>query len=352
MTTPPEEERVIRVLVAEDSAVTREYLVHLLNTDPALEVVGIARDGVEAVEQAQRLKPDVIAMDIHMPRLDGYEATRQIMERVPTPIVMVTASLERDEVAMSFEALRNGALTVVAKPAGPDHPDRDESVRQFVDTVKMMAEVKVVRRWPRRPPARLAPPPARAAGRIDVVAIGASTGGPQTIAEILTGLPRDLPVPILAVQHIAPGFIGGLAEWLNGQTALGVKVAEPAEAMRPGSMYLAPDGFDIGVTADGRIRLVRDPASDGFRPSASYLFHSVAAVYGRSAVGVLLTGMGRDGADGLRRLRDAGGVTIAQDAESSVVFGMPGEAIRLGAAGYVLAPAQIGAMIRWLAVRA
>ena len=340
---------MIRVLVADDSATVKEYLVYLLGEHPALEVVGTARDGVEAVEQAERLRPDVIVMDVHMPRMNGDDATRQIMERVPTRIVMVTASSSRDETSVAFRALGAGALTVVDKPGGPDYPGQAESARRLVEMVTLMAEVKVVRRWPRRE--RAAPPspaPARPDRTIRVIAIGASTGGPQAVAAILAALPRDLGVPILVVQHIAPGFTAGLAEWLGQGVPLAVKVAGPGEQVRPGTVYLAPEGRHLGITRDGRIRLTQEAAEEGFCPSASHLFQSVAEAYGRSAVGILLTGMGRDGAKGLLTLRQAGGVTVAQDEESSVIFGMPGEAVRLGAAEHVLPPEQISGMIRFL----
>jgi len=341
---------VIRVLLAEDSATAREYLASLLDEDPGLEVVGAARDGVEAVEQAERLKPDVVLMDVHMPRMNGYEATRQIMERAPAPIVMISASVERDEVAMTFAALEAGALTVMGKPAGPDDPDQAESVQRLLETVKLMAEVKVVRRWPRRePPAPPRAPLVRPGGKIRVVAIGASTGGPPVVADILKGLPRDLGAPILLVQHIASGFAAGLAEWLGQVTPLPVKLAAPDEAVRPGTVYVAADGTQLGITSQGRTLVTRQPGPDGFCPSVSHLFESAAEAYGRAALGVLLTGMGRDGAAGLRRLRDAGGLTIAQDEETSVVFGMPQEAIRLGAAEQVLKPEQISQVIRSLA---
>lgn len=340
---------MIRILVADDSATVREYLTFLLDQDPALQVVGTARDGLDAVEQAERLKPDVIVMDVHMPRMNGYEATRQIMERVPTPIVIVSASLLRDEVAMTFEALKAGALTVVQKPIGPDHPDQAESVRRLLETVKLMAEVKVVRRWPRRERSALPSPLSAKADRtIRLIAVGGSTGAPQVIADILARLPCDLGAPILVVQHIAPGFTVGFAEWLAQGTRLAVKLAEPGEATRPGTVYLAPEGSQTGITKDGRIRLTRESAEDGFCPSASYLFQSVAEAYGRFAIGILLTGMGRDGAAGLKRLREVGGVTIAQDEESCVIFGMPQEAIRQGAVEYVLSPEQIVGAIRSL----
>lgn len=340
---------MIRVLIAEDSAVTREYLVHLLSQDSALLVVGTVQNGLEAVEQAERLKPDVILMDVHMPFMNGYEATRQIMERVPTPIVMVSSSISRDEVVMSFEALKAGALTVMDKPDGLGHPDSAKTASQLQETVRLMAEVKVIRRWPER--ARSAPCPPRIArmnSNIQLIAIGASTGGPTVIAEILGDLPQNLSVPILAVQHTAPGFTPGLAEWVGRGTALHVKLAEAGDTAQPGTVYLAPHGSQMGITMNRRIRLTRGPAESSFCPSVSYLFQSVAEAFGRSAVGILLTGMGQDGATGLLQLQKAGGVTIVQDEETSVVFGMPGEAVRLGAAQHVLPPRQISELLRGL----
>lgn len=340
---------MIRILVADDSATVREYLTFLLDQDPALQVVGTAQDGLDAVKQAERLKPDVIVMDVHMPRMNGYEATRLIMERVPTPIVMVSVSSTLYEATTAFEAIKAGALTVVEKPAGQDHSAQAEGTRRFLETVKLMAEVKVIRRWPRRE--RSAPPSplwAKADGTIRLIAVGGSTGAPQIIADILARLPRNLGAPILVVQHIAPGFTGGFAEWLTLGTRLAVKLAEPGEATQPGTVYLAPEGSQTGITKEGRIRLTREPAEDGFCPSASYLFQSVAEAYGRSAIGIILSGMGRDGATGLKRLREVGGVTIAQDEESCVIFGMPQEAIRQGAVEHVLSPEQIVEAIRSL----
>ena len=340
---------MIRVLVAEASAVAREYLVYLLSQDPALEVIGVARDGLEAVQQAERLRPDVIVMDVHMPRMDGYEATRLIMERIPAPIVIVTASSSRQEIAATLDALKAGALTVLEKPAGPDHPAHEESARRLVETVKLMAEVKVVRRWPRRASSGGAVPVAvRVGQKIQLVAMAASTGGPPGGSGILGQLPRDLAVPVLLVQHIAPGFTDGLVEWLARETPLTVKLAAAGESAASGIVYIAPDGFQMGITAGGQIRLSRDLTGNGFCPSASHLFESVAEAYGPTAVGVVLTGMGRDGADGLLRLRQAGGVTIAQDERSSAIFGMPAEAIRLGAAASVLAPEDIARAIHAL----
>lgn len=345
MSAPAAGGKLIRVLLAEDSAVTREYLLAALGADPAIEVVGAARDGVEAVEMAERLRPDVILMDVHMPRLGGLEATREIMSRFPVPIVLITASSNRDETASSFDILKAGALTVLDKPGGLDDPATLELVR----TVKLMAEVRVVRRWPARPVPQAAP---RAGQRrqIRLVAIGASTGGPAALMEVLGQLRGALTVPVVMVQHIAPGFTAGLAEWLAGQTRLAVRLARDGEALRPGVVYVAPDGRDMAIGADARVRLVPG-AKDGFHPTVDHLFASVAEAYGASALGILLTGMGRDGGRGLRRMRAAGAVTVAQDEATSVVFGMPAEAVRLGAAEHVLPPVEIGRMIRSLAER-
>jgi two-component system chemotaxis response regulator CheB len=346
---------VIRVLLAEDSAVVREYLIALLQEDPDLRLVGIARDGQEAVEQAIRLRPDLILMDVHMPRLNGLEATREIMARVPIPIVLISSSLSREEATLGFEAIKAGALTVIDKPPGLDHPLQPERAESLLRTVKVMAEVKVVRRWARHAPARRwaeslssvsTPAPGR---RVRLVAIGASTGGPAVLAEILGALPADLLAPVLVVQHIAPGFAAGLAEWLAQGARLAVRLAASLDPLVPGTVHIAPEGTQVAVTSDGRIRLLPDGGEDGFRPSVSHLFHSIARAYGADALGVLLTGMGRDGADGLLQMRRAGAVTIAQDEETSVVFGMPRKAIRLEAAQYVLAPRQIAEAIAAIA---
>lgn len=331
---------MIRVLIAEDSAVTREYLTWVLGEDPDLEVVGAARNGEEAVELTERLRPDVIVMDVHMPVLDGFDAARQIMERVPTPIVMATASSSSAETRGAFHALEAGALILLNKPPAPWDPDHEKAARELLRTVKLMAEVKVVRRWAA---AGIVGPAPRfeGMGTPRVVAIGASTGGPQVLSSILAGLPGALSVPVLLVQHISDGFIGGFAEWLATRTTMAVVVAEHGDELCPGTVYVAGGGRHMTLSRQRRIALEADPPVHGFRPSISRLFESVAQAYGREAVGVLLTGMGRDGADGLRRLRDAGALTIAQDAATSVIFGMPGEAVRLDAAVDVLSPASI-----------
>ncbi len=333
---------MIRALIAEDSQTTRELLVAILGADPELQVVGEAKDGIEAVEMTRRLRPDVVTMDIRMPRMDGFEATRQIMAQIPTPIVVVSASVDAREVQVSMDALRLGALTVLAKPPGPESPRFDEHARRFADTIKAMSQVKVVRRWAHtEPPAPARPQALRQGGRVQVVAIGASTGGPAALARILSDIPGDLAVPVLVVQHIARGFTQGLASWLNASSALRVKVGEQGEALAPRTVYLAPDGRHMGVSADRALIRITDAAPvGGFRPSATLLFQSVAQAFGASTLALILTGMGEDGVAGLTSVRQAGGKIVAQDEASSVVFGMPGAAVAAGLADLTL-PLQV-----------
>ena len=317
-----------RVLVVEDSPTARALLVHILGSDPEIQVVGEARDGVEGVELTRKLRPHVVTMDIKMPRMDGFQATKEIMITAPTPIVVVTGCLDDGELEVSMHALRAGALTVLAKPPGLESPDHDRAARELVTTVKAMAQVKVVRHWrPRSSPEISLPPAARRGSPRRAVAIAASTGGPAALQHLLGELPADFPAPLLVVQHITPGFVGGLAAWLNTICDFQVRVAVNGEVLHRGTVYLAPDGHHLGVTSRGTIALSTEPPVGGFRPSGSSLFESVAAAYGASAVAVILTGMGDDGVKGLRAIRQTGGQIIAQDEESCVVFGMPGAAI-------------------------
>lgn len=345
---------MIKVLVVEDSPVVREFLVHLLSADPAIQVIGTANDGEQALAAVARKRPDVITMDIHMPKLDGLEATRRIMETYPTPIVIVSGSTDPREVATTFRAMEAGAVAVLRRPAGIGHPDHQASARELVQTVKLMSEVKVIRRWPKAgsQPGDARPVEANSAqieARIKVVAIGASTGGPPVLQAILAALPKDFPLPVLIVQHMASGFTLGFGQWLAQTSSLPVHLAAHDELMRSGHVYLAPDEFQMGVERGGRIVLTKDEPENGLRPSVSYLLRSLAEVYGRDVVAGLLTGMGRDGADELKRLKEIGAVTFAQDKDSSVVHGMPGAAIKLGAATFVLSPEKIAAKLTSLA---
>lgn len=333
----------------------RELLVYLLNADPGFEVVGVAGDGVEAIAQTRRLQPDVITMDLHLPNINGVEATRTIMETQPTPIVVVSNSSVRDEIAGSFEILEAGALAMVNKPAGI----ADETSRRLLETVRLMAEVKVVRRWPRAPRQARAQAAAvaeiRPAAPIRLVAMGASTGGPMVLKTILGRLTRDFPVPVAITQHISPGFCEGFAQWLGSVSGFPTVLAAHGETLKPGRAYVAPDGAHLCIEIQrGSCRAVSnmDPPEGGHRPAVSYLFRSVARNLRSSAIGVLLTGMGRDGAVELKLMREAGATTIAQSPETAVVPGMPGEAIDIGAATHVLPPECIADMLKRLVTQA
>ncbi len=356
---------MIRVLIADDSSTARALLVAMLDGDAGITVVGEARTGTEAVEMAERLDPDLVTMDIHMPDLDGLQATEQIMTRSPRPIIIVSSTVKVGDVELSLEATRAGALLVLPKPPGPASPSFASERRHLVSMVKALAGVKVVRRHggtsPRANAAPAAPaaltPPAHADGRrgraaLRVVAIAASTGGPAALSAILSALPRDFPVPILVVQHIARGFTSGLAHWLSGTTPLTVKLALHGEVPLAGTVYIAPDDAHLGVrpSPDGVIRLCLDKgeAVGAFRPSATYLFRSAASL-GDAALGVILTGMGDDGVAGLRDLHAAGGRVLAQDEASSVIYGMPKEAVRAGVVHAVASLGDMAARIRELA---
>jgi two-component system chemotaxis response regulator CheB len=339
----------IRVLVVEDSPTARELLISILQNTPGLQVVGIARNGAEAVRLVRRLQPDVITMDVHMPEMDGFEATRQIMGELPRPIVMISASLEKSERNLTLDALQAGALSVLSKPTLYDTP---EAHQYLTNQIKLMAEVKVIRRWRQGVatglPQPVEPPLVKRNGhpKLQLVAVAASTGGPGVLAEILRQLPSDFPAPILVVQHITSGFGDGLTAWLNQQTPLDVRLARHADEPQPGQVLIAPDDYHMQVNGMGLIALSQTPPFHGLRPSANVLFHSVAQVYGATAAGVILTGMGSDGAEGLQAMRRAGARTIAQNKETCIVFGMPAVAIELDAAEQILPASKIaGALL-------
>jgi two-component system chemotaxis response regulator CheB len=292
-------------------------------------------------------KPDLITMDINLPKMNGFQATREIMETSPTPIIMVTSSWDPKENEITFKALEAGALTVIAKPVGMKDLGFEQSARELIQMVKLMSEVKVVRRKPefRRkevsPAVPLQVEPRLKPAEVKLVAIGASTGGPVVLQNILSLLPKDFSVPILIVQHIQSGFLQGLVEWLNKTTGYSVHVAAHGEYLLPGNAYFAPPDIHTGVSSGGMIMFSKSDKENGSRPSVSFLFRSVANAFGPNAVGVLLTGMGKDGAEELKVMKEKGAVTIAQDKESSLIFGMPGQAVEIGAAQYILPPDKI-----------
>ncbi|MBA2658895.1 MAG: chemotaxis-specific protein-glutamate methyltransferase CheB [Nitrosospira sp.] len=341
---------MINVLVVEDSPVVREFLVQILGSDPDITVIATAADGEEALYVVRYHRPDVITMDIHMPKLNGLEATRLIMQTTPTPIVIVSGSENIHEIATTFDAMDAGALAVLGRPAGIGHPHHQTTAQDLVQTVKLMSEVKVVRRWSRLQSPKPALRPVTMGGlcqsaQTRLVVMGASTGGPTAIEAILAALPNNFPVPVLIVQHMSAGFIGGFVQWLNTSSSLPVHTATQGELPLPGHVYIAPHDYQMSVQREGRIVLTKDAAEYGLRPSISYLFRAVAEVYGGNAVAGLLTGMGRDGAKELLLLKEKGAVTFTQDKESSIVHGMPGEAIKLDAAMLVLPLDKIAASL-------
>jgi two-component system chemotaxis response regulator CheB len=331
------------VLIADDSPTARVLLSRIVNDDAQLSVVGEAQNGAQAIQLARSLLPDVIIMDVQMPIIDGYEATRQIMMQCPTPIVIVTTSLAFNEVEVSMNALRNGALIALRKPTGPGHPEYDTQASQFRRIVRLMSEVRVHRSlFPR---SRVSKPSPRHPSPVQIVAIAASTGGPAAIHAVLNKLPPDFALPIAVVQHIAKGFAEGFARWLDGELQLPVKVVDDGELLQPGQVYIAPDHAHLGIDAEGRARLAEDDNELSYRPSADHFFRSLASSFGARTLAVILTGMGNDGQAGMAELKKTGAWVIAQDESSSVVFSMPRSVIDAGLSDQVLPVEAIGAAI-------
>nr|WP_284694733.1 chemotaxis protein CheB [Geomonas sp. Red32] len=331
-------------MVVEDSRTVQRALVAALESDPAITVVGCAETGEAAVEAAASLRPDLVTMDLHLPGMDGYEATRAIMSLSPVPVVIVTSKVDPADSSTLFRVMEAGALMVLAKPEPPGTPRHAASVEKLIRHVKLMSEIKVVRRTFPRPsaaaPAPLpTPPDALPDGQqVRVVAIGASTGGPPLLGEILSSLPESFSLPVMVVQHMADGFTGNFVHWLNQNSRLPVGLACQGEPLLGGRVYVAPEGCHLEAGPGERVQLSTAPPVNGLRPAVCALFRSVALRFGPRSAGILLSGMGSDGARGLLAIKEQGGITVAQDRESSVVFGMPGAAVALGAARYVLPP--------------
>ena len=344
---------MINAAIIEDSAVMREFLRHILESEDGIRVMGTAVNGREGVDMVLRLKPDVVLMDIIMPEMDGFEATKRIMEHFPVPIIVVSASYDPSEVRKTFMALDSGAVAVLEKPKGLGHPESERMIREIVRTVRLMSEVRVVRRWKRKAvskevrPGKISSPPEKE-GEARAVLIGASTGGPSAIQAVLLGLSGRIEVPVFIVQHIAPGFVKGFTGWLSDTTKLPVHLAAHSERPLSGHIYVAPDGRHLGVDNSGLMYLSAEKPENGMRPSISFLFRSGLAVYGKKMIGVLLSGMGKDGAAELAEIRRAGAQTIVQDSKTAIVYGIPGAALKLDGADYVLSPERIAGKIELL----
>lgn len=334
-TKPP-----IRVLLVDDSLLTLTILKRILSAAPEIQVVGTATNGQEALDIIPTLQPDVICTDLHMPVMDGLKLTKAVMENFPCPILVLSVSVQKGQASTIFQLLEAGAIDVMAKPLGEVGMDDRLDTRELIGKIKILAGVVAIRKRQKEPYAAVPAsgnqlPPIKGAP-LRIIGIGASTGGPQAFQEILTHLPGSLPVPVICVQHISGEFMQGMVDWLASQCKLKIVTAETGIEPQPGTVYFPCCGSHLIVDSQGRLECTDAPIYEGHRPSVSITFKSLAQHYGSEAAGVLLTGMGHDGVDGMLAIARAGGTTIAQNEESSIVFGMPKGAIAANAARYVL----------------
>jgi two-component system chemotaxis response regulator CheB len=346
----------IRVLVVDDSAFMRKVLNGIISSDPQLDVCGEAKDGREAVEQAEALKPDVISMDINMPRMDGLEATEIVMSKNPRPILIVSSE-SRDGAEVTLKALQLGAIDFVAKPSGGIDLDMSSVSEEICRKLKMASKVRVVRTATRvktqesgDPAARAERAPApplsqRGLGKVPIVVVACSTGGPATLMKMVPELPQDFPAAVLLVQHMPGNYTGQFAMQLGEVAQVKVKEAEAGEIILPGQLYVCPGACHMRISTTGRIVLEEGPRVSGYRPCADITLESAADYSGPNTVGVVLTGMGNDGAKGVQAVKAAGGHVIAQDESTAVIFGMPQESIKTGAVDEVLPLEAISAAI-------
>lgn len=337
----------VRVMIVEDSLVVRQLLAHIVGRDRRFVVAAAVASAEEALAELSRVKPDVISMDIRLPGMDGLEATARIMSEQPTPIVVIADAVEDASLKISMNALRAGALTVVEKPAGLGSGDYERIAETITTQLYIMSSVPVIRRRSIGGDVRVGPPVEAndTDGRIAYLALAASTGGPPALAKVLDALPADFGVPVFVVQHMGAPFMEGFAGWLDGLSPLRVGLAVHGETAQPGRVYVAPGDRHLAVAAGGVMRLTADPPIASQRPSATVLFQSLARHAGAQTLGVVLTGMGDDGASGLLDLRRAGGHTIAEHESTAVVYGMPAAAVNLRAAKEILPLDLIGARI-------
>jgi two-component system chemotaxis response regulator CheB len=321
-------------MIVEDSHVVRHLLTHIISQDRHLTVAAAVGSAEEALAALPRVAPDVISMDIRLPGMNGLDATRRIMAEHPTPIVVVADAVEDDSLKISMNALRAGALSVVEKPTGTASEGYATLAHTICTQLRIMSAVSVIRQRGLVKPAASSVeriPETGETQRPDIIGVGASTGGPPALAKFLGALPANFPVPILVVQHMGAAFMEGFASWLNAQTDLDVALARPGILPEPGHVYVAPGDKHLALSPGATLRLSADPPLGNQRPSANVLFQSLAGVAGAKALGILMTGMGEDGARGLAELRQAGGYTITEDESTCVVYGMPAAAVKLGA---------------------
>jgi two-component system, chemotaxis family, protein-glutamate methylesterase/glutaminase len=329
-----------RVLIVDDSLVCRELLSSILGQQPDIQVVGLASRGKEAIELNRKLQPDLVTMDIQMPGMDGFATIEAIMSSHPVPILVVTSAPVLKGVDQTFRSIAAGALDLVRKPELAN-----EDAEALVARVRMLAGVKVIRHVRPRPE-RASPGRAQeTARRVRLVAIASSTGGPKALLELLGAFTSQFPRPVVVTQHLPDGFSGSFARWLDEEISMPVREAREGDPLRPGEVLVAPTGFHLVVRSGSLVGLSDEPPVKSLRPSADTMFRSVARVFGAEALGVVLTGMGQDGADGLLEMRQAGAVCLAQDEASSLIFGMPRAALQNGAAEQAMDLAGLAAAI-------
>jgi two-component system, chemotaxis family, protein-glutamate methylesterase/glutaminase len=341
---PQQAREPVTVLLVDDSPVALIVLQRILATSPDIKVVATARSGREALEMIPKYNPAVVCTDLHMPDMDGLELTRKILELYPRPVLVVSASTQKEDTHNVFRLLEAGAIDVVPKPMGGLESDYAQIARDLISKIKVLSGVYVFRR-------RAGGIPHTAAGATGsitsarIVVVGASTGGPQVLQRIFSKLPASYSLPIICIQHIAQGFLEGFADWLRGQVRLKVKIVQQHEAPVGGVIYIPPEGQQMEIDRLGRFSITGSEPVGGHAPSITVTMTSVAGYYKGGTVGILLSGMGSDGAEGMEAIVRAGGYTIAQDKESSTIFGMPKQAIDLGAANAVLGPEEIAARL-------
>ncbi len=328
----------IRVLVVDDSVLARELIISILSVDRQIRVIGEATNGEEAVEKTRQLKPDIVTMDIEMPVMTGIEAIEHIMAEHAVPIIVVSAQSDADT---AYTAVSRGALDLVPKP------DVElSSAPEFVRKVKLLSQIKVITHIKPKiavqKPSEPDWPPVLMKNGDRIVAVASSTGGPHALSMILSGLPESFPCPVVIAQHIPDGFVRGLADWLKTSSRLPLAVAENGMPLAAGAAYLSPPESHMKVNGDGRISFVERSSTDIYHPSCNVLLSSVARVYGNRSIGVILTGMGNDGAAGMKAIQKAGGITIAQNEATSTIFGMNRVAIEGGSISRIVALEEIG----------
>ena len=343
----------IRILIADNETDDIGVLVAILNSDPEMEIIGVANTGKQAIDFASGLKPDIITLSETLTGMNSLEVVKQIMAYAPTPILVLTRSNSDAKTDIVFKAISMGALDVMEKPVSPTgaYVYSIATASEFVETVRLLSQIKVVTHLAGKMEKHKfslnhhEQPNITQKKPIKLIAIAASTGGPSALAEVLRNLPAGSGIGMAIVQHVAEGFSGGLAEWLDKESELTVREARNGDEIEFGSALIAPSGSHMMMTSGHRVALNKAAPISGHRPSADVLFASVARTYKHNSIGVILTGMGSDGAQGITEIKQAGGTTIAQDEESCVVFGMPQAAIQNGMIDIVLPLDSIAARI-------